>query len=33
MTEARVLADAPWLQSGPAARVLALLNGGGERRG
>jgi poly(A) polymerase len=30
MTEARVLADAPWLQSGPAARVLALLNGGGE---
>ncbi len=30
MTEARVLADAPWLRSGPAGRVLALLNGGGE---
>jgi poly(A) polymerase len=30
MTEARVLADAPWLKSGPAGRVLALLNGGGE---
>ena len=30
MTEARVLADAPWLNSGAAARVLALLNGGGE---
>ncbi|WP_315834614.1 CCA tRNA nucleotidyltransferase [Bradyrhizobium prioriisuperbiae] len=29
MTERR-LHDAPWLQSGPAARVLALLNGGGE---
>ena len=30
MSQARVLADAPWLQSGPAGRVLALLNGGGE---
>src|SRR3954468_11208074 len=30
MSEARVLSDAPWLQSGPAARVLALLNGNGE---
>jgi poly(A) polymerase len=30
MTEARVLHDAPWLTSGAAARVLALLNGGGE---
>src|SRR4051812_14501275 len=30
MTEARVLANAPWLTSGPAGRVLALLNGGGE---
>ena len=30
MTEARVLADAPWLTSGPATRVLALLNGNGE---
>ena len=30
MSELRVLADAPWLQSGPAARVLALLNGDGE---
>lgn len=30
MSEARVLADAPWLKSGPAARVLALLNGDGE---
>jgi poly(A) polymerase len=30
MSEARVLADAPWLRSGPAARVLAVLNGGGE---
>src|ERR1700731_1721557 len=27
MTDARVLADAPWLRSGPAARVLGLLNG------
>ncbi|NVN85101.1 MAG: CCA tRNA nucleotidyltransferase [Rhodopseudomonas sp.] len=25
-----VLSDAPWLRSGPAARVLALLNGDGE---
>ena len=30
MTEVRVLADAPWLTSGPATRVLALLNGNGE---
>ena len=30
MSEARVLSDAPWLRSGPAARVLDLLNGGGE---
>ena len=30
MSEARVLDDAPWLTSGPAARVLALLNGDGE---
>jgi poly(A) polymerase len=30
MSEARVLADAPWLTSGPASRVLALLNGSGE---
>ena len=29
MTDARLLADAPWLSSGPAARVLALLNGEG----
>ena len=29
MTAARVLSDAPWLRSGPAARVLALLNGAG----
>jgi tRNA nucleotidyltransferase/poly(A) polymerase len=29
MTEARVLDNAPWLRSGPAARVLALLNGDG----
>jgi len=29
MTDARRL-DAPWLSSGPAARVLALLNGDGE---
>src|SRR5580704_10391273 len=27
----RVLADAPWLISGPAARVLGLLNGDGEQ--
>src|ERR1700712_4874148 len=30
MSEARVLSDAPWLRSGPAARVLELLNGDGE---
>src|SRR3954453_13358896 len=30
MNEARVLADAPWLTSGPAGRVLDLLNGNGE---
>ena len=30
MNETRVLADAPWLTSGPASRVLALLNGEGE---
>ena len=30
MSEVRVLADTPWLKSGPAARVLALLNGDGE---
>jgi poly(A) polymerase len=30
MSDARVLGDAPWLKSGPTARVLALLNGGGE---
>jgi poly(A) polymerase len=30
MSEVRVLNDAPWLTSGPAARVLALLNGDGE---
>src|SRR5260221_3764784 len=30
MSEARVLIDAPWLKSGAAARVLALLNGDGE---
>ena len=30
MSDARVLADAPWLSSGPAARVLDLLNGEGE---
>src|ERR1700737_4461110 len=30
MSETRVLADAPWLKSGPAARVLGLLNGDGE---
>ena len=29
MSDARVL-DAPWLRSGPTARVLALLNGNGE---
>jgi poly(A) polymerase len=30
MSEVRALLDAPWLRSGPTARVLALLNGGGE---
>jgi len=30
MIEVRVLSDAPWLRSGPAARVLSLLNGHGE---
>ena len=30
MNEARVLADAPWLKSGPAGRVLDVLNGNGE---
>jgi poly(A) polymerase len=30
MTDARVLDDAPWLKSGPAARVLELLNRNGE---
>jgi poly(A) polymerase len=30
MSRARVLADTPWLQSGPTARVLELLNGHGE---
>ena len=30
MTNARVLDDAPWLRSGPAARVLELLNSDGE---
>jgi poly(A) polymerase len=30
MSDARVLGDAPWLKSGPAARVLQLLNGNGE---
>jgi poly(A) polymerase len=30
MTIARVLDDAPWFKSGPAARVLELLNGNGE---
>src|ERR1700687_5557032 len=30
MTDARVLDDAPWLTSGPTARVLKLLNGNGE---
>ncbi|MCC8941398.1 CCA tRNA nucleotidyltransferase [Bradyrhizobium ivorense] len=30
MSEARLLSDAPWLASGPAARVLALLNADGE---
>jgi poly(A) polymerase len=30
MSDVRVLGDAPWLKSGPTARVLELLNGGGE---
>ena len=30
MSGRRVLRDAPWLGSGPAARVLELLNGEGE---
>src|SRR5713101_3374878 len=30
MSNARVLGDAPWLKSGPTARVLGLLNGNGE---
>jgi poly(A) polymerase len=30
MSDARVLDDAPWLRSGPTARVLELLNGHGE---
>jgi tRNA nucleotidyltransferase/poly(A) polymerase len=30
MSVARVLEDAPWLKSGPAARVLELLNSNGE---
>src|ERR1700759_2446096 len=30
MTGVRVLDDAPWLKSGPTARVLGLLNGNGE---
>lgn len=30
MSAARSLRDAPWLTSGPAARVLAMLNAGGE---
>src|SRR5246500_4151910 len=30
MSDARVLDNAPWLTSGPTARVLALLNGHGE---
>jgi poly(A) polymerase len=30
MTDAHVLDAAPWLRSGPAARVLAVLNGAGE---
>jgi poly(A) polymerase len=30
MSDTRVLGEAPWLRSGPAARVLALLNGEGE---
>jgi poly(A) polymerase len=30
MSDARVLDDAPWLRSGPTARVLDILNGNGE---
>src|SRR3979409_553487 len=30
MSDARVRNDAPWLKSGPTARVLELLNGNGE---
>src|SRR4030081_270972 len=30
MSKARVLDEAPWLKSGPTARVLGLLNGNGE---
>src|SRR3979411_2815097 len=30
MSDAGVLDDAPWLKSGPTARVLQLLNGNGE---
>src|SRR6201990_371952 len=30
MSGGDVLRDAPWLKSGPAARVLELLNGNGE---
>src|ERR1700730_6063591 len=30
MSDARVLDDAPWLKSGPTARVLGLLDGDGE---
>src|SRR3954452_19308205 len=30
MSDARVLDDAPWLKSGPTARVLQLLDGNGE---
>ena len=30
MNAVRTLHDAPWLTSGPASRVLALLNGDGE---
>src|SRR4030095_7871244 len=31
MSDTRVLDDAPWLTSGPAARVLELLGGNGEK--
>src|SRR6185312_9628848 len=30
MNDRRALSDAPWLNPGPTARVLKLLNGGGE---